>query len=99
MKASFLFRLAVLAVAAFNLAGCATYITVSAEPEGADIYARGSGRPSYGWKHRGKAPVTFKAYYNAIQTVARWPDGTVSTPKRTSLVTQQNVHVHHQQTD
>jgi hypothetical protein len=49
------------------LAGCATPITVTSSPEGAAVYCRGSGRPSYRWKYRGNAPVTFKVYYNAVQ--------------------------------
>lgn len=88
-------RLAVALVIILAAAGCATHVTVSAEPEGAEIFARGSGRPSYSWRRYGPAPVTFKVYYNAIQTAARWPDETVSGPKRTSVVFQSNVHVHH----
>jgi hypothetical protein len=56
-------------------AGCATQVTVNSNPPGADIYARGSGRPAYRWEYRGKAPAEFKSYYSAVKTVAKWPDG------------------------
>lgn len=99
MKKSFWMKWISMLVLTAGLSGCATHVTVSSEPSGAEVLARGSGRPSYGWKSRGIAPVTFKAHYNAIQTVARWPDGTVSAPKRTSLVMESNVHVHHEQAE
>ena len=85
----------VLSGALVLLSGCATYVTVSAEPDGAEILARGSGRPSYRWKNYGVAPVTFKAHYHAIQTVARWPDGVVTEPRHTSLGLTPNLHIHH----
>ena len=96
MKVFYKYSALLLCALVLGLSGCATYVTVSAEPDGALIYARGSGRPSYNWQFRGPAPVTFKSYYNAVQTFARWPDETVSLPKRTSLVLKSNVHVHHE---
>ncbi len=91
------FRRGVLAfVTAAALSGCATYVTVSAEGEAVNVYARGSGRSAYRWQQYGPPPATFKVYYNAIQTRVRWADGTISEPLRTSLVWQSNAAVRHE---
>lgn len=63
-------------------AGCATQVTVNSNPPGADIYARGSGRPAYRWEYQGQAPAAFKSYYSAVKVVAKWPDGRQSDVAR-----------------
>lgn len=72
-------------------AGCATQVRVRTEPPGADVMARGSGRTAYRWENRGRAPVEFKVYYTAIQTVAVWPDGRKSPVTRTKLIGKKDV--------
>ena len=83
------------------LAGCATPITVTSSPEGAAVYCRGSGRPSYRWKYRGNAPVTFKVYYNAVQTFVQWPgaSGRRSEVRQDKLLFEDEAKLHFVQTE
>jgi hypothetical protein len=71
-----IFNVLQLVVAVSLLSGCATPVIVTSTPTGAAVYCRGSGRPAYRWKYRGKTPVTFKVPYNAIQTFVQWPGAT-----------------------
>jgi len=47
------------------ISGCSTYVTVSSETPGADVYARGKGRSAYRWRQVGKTPATYNSPYTA----------------------------------
>ncbi len=68
-------RLLPLLAAAMLAGGCASTVRVRTEPaQGAMIYYRGEGRPTFRWKPAPTtSPASFKVYYSAISAYAWWP--------------------------
>ena len=85
--------LPIVGLAALLGAGCATHVTVTSDPPGAAVYARGKGRSIYRAEFKGTTPVTFKMYYSAMQAQVRWPGAGRSEIRSQDLHFKRNVHM------
>jgi hypothetical protein len=74
--------------------GCTTAVSITSNPPGAHVFARGSGRAAYHWEKKGQAPVNYKSWYSAEKARVVWDDGTKSTIVRTPMAWHRSALIH-----